>query len=164
MALASRKHNGTPTPEKSEPAAASDQTPPAEGGAAATSEGAASEPPAGRKAGREKKERPSRDIGAGVRKLRTWLAQLAWLFCLFCALVLGIGALCIALKANQENSLVTFVLDAADKVDMGIFSRTNGIKEFTGDGAEVKNALLNWGLGAVAWLIVGRIADRILRP
>ena len=57
-----------------------------------------------------------------------------------------------------------FVLAAADRVDLGIFSRDNGIKQFSGANADTKNALFNWGLGAVAWLIVGRILDRLIRP
>ena len=53
---------------------------------------------------------------------------------------------------------------AADFVDLGVFSREDGIKQFRGQGAEVKNALFNWGLGAIAWLVVGRILDRIVKP
>ena len=41
---------------------------------------------------------------------------------------------------------------------------TNGIKDFSGKNAETKEALLNWGLAALAWLIGGRILDRIIRP
>ena len=33
-----------------------------------------------------------------------------------------------------------------------------------GKNAETKDALLNWGLAAVTWLIAGRILDRIIRP
>ena len=57
-----------------------------------------------------------------------------------------------------------FVLDGADAVDLGIFSRDNGIKQFTGENAETKNALFNWGLGAAAWLVVGRMLERLIRP
>ena len=41
---------------------------------------------------------------------------------------------------------------------------TTAIKEFTGENAETKNALFNWGLGAVVWLVVGRILERVIRP
>lgn len=97
-------------------------------------------------------------------QIRVRLAQLVWLVCVVCALFLAIGALLIALDANKQNSLVAFVLDGANAVDLGIFSRTNGIKDFTGDNAEVKNALFNWGIGAVVYLVVGRILDRLIRP
>jgi hypothetical protein len=75
-----------------------------------------------------------------------------------------VGALLVALGANEDNPLVAFVLDGADAVDLGVFSPDNGIKEFTGEDAATKNALFNWGIGAVAYLVVGRIVDRIVRP
>jgi len=59
---------------------------------------------------------------------------------------------------------VNFVLQGAERVDLGIFSKDNGIKQFTGANAETKNALFNWGLGAVAWLVVGRMLERLIRP
>ena len=74
------------------------------------------------------------------------------------------GALLIALKANQDNTLVAFILDLADIADLGLFSRENGIKQFSGEDAEIKNALFNWGIGALAWLIVGRIVAGVIRP
>ncbi|QIK77381.1 hypothetical protein G7071_11450 [Nocardioides piscis] len=95
------------------------------------------------------------------------MAQVIWLVCVLCALALALGALLIALKANTTNSLVQFVLDAADTVDLGVFSMDDGIKQFEnkkGKPEEIKNALVNYGLGAVAWLVVGRILDRIIRP
>ena len=97
-------------------------------------------------------------------KIRARLAQLVWLVAALCALLLAVGALLIALDANKSNDLVDFVLRAADFADLGVFSRQDGIKQFRGQGAEVKNALFNWGLGAIAWLVVGRILDRIIKP
>ena len=75
-----------------------------------------------------------------------------------------LGAVLVVLEANTRNALVEAVLRAADWADLGVFSRTAGVKQFTGDGAAVKNAITNWGLGAVAWLVVGRVARRILTP
>ena len=80
------------------------------------------------------------------------------------ALVLAVGALLIAIDANRDNGLVSFVLDLADGVDLGVFSRENGIREFDGSNAETKNALFNWGLGAVAYLVVGRLLERVIKP
>ncbi|WP_230486630.1 hypothetical protein [Nocardioides anomalus] len=99
-----------------------------------------------------------------VRLVRLRLAQLLWLVFLLAALFLAVGALLIAVDANRDNDLVKFVLEGADRVDLGIFSKDNGIKQFGGDDPETKNALFNWGIGAVAWLIVGRIVDRLVRP
>ncbi|WP_435742134.1 hypothetical protein [Nocardioides sp. SYSU DS0663] len=100
----------------------------------------------------------------GSEAIRTRLAQVAWTICAVAALFLAIGALCIALGANRDNGLVSFIIDVADFVDLGLFSRENGIKEFEGDNAETKNVLFNWGLGAVAWLVAGRLLDRVIRP
>jgi hypothetical protein len=96
--------------------------------------------------------------------VRVRLAQVVWLVFVVAALFLAVGALCVALGANRDNGLVRFVLDGANAVDLGIFSRDNGIKEFNGDNAATKNALFNWGLGAIAWLVVGRIVERVIRP
>jgi hypothetical protein len=97
-------------------------------------------------------------------KVRVQVARALWLLCALAALVLAAGALLIALDANKSNDLVKFVLDLADQLDLGVFSRHDGIKEFSGSNAATKNALFNWGLAAVAWLVVGRILDRIVRP
>ena len=99
-----------------------------------------------------------------MTSFRSALAQLIWLIAALCALLLAIGALLIALDANRSNDLVHGILRAADYVDLGVFSRSDGVKQFRGDGADVKNALFNWGLGAVAWLVVGRVLDRIVKP
>ena len=85
-------------------------------------------------------------------KIRATLAQLVWLACALAALVLAAGALLIALDANRSNELVDAVLTAASWADLDVFSRQDGIKQFRGEGAEVKNALFNWGLAAIAWL------------
>jgi hypothetical protein len=100
----------------------------------------------------------------GVERLRTVAAQVVWLLFVLAALFLAVGALLVALEANTGNGLVEFVLDGADVVDLGVFSVDNGIMKFTGENAETKNALFNWGVGAVVWLVVGRILDRIIRP
>jgi hypothetical protein len=99
-----------------------------------------------------------------VARVRLVLSQVLWLLFLVAALFLAVGALLIALDANRDNDLVKFVLEGADRVDLGIFSKDNGVKQFSGADAETKNALFNWGLGAAAWLFVGRLLDRMIRP
>ena len=105
-----------------------------------------------------------RKKGGGTAALRTRLAQVIWLAAVVCALFLAVGALLIALDANADNALVKLVLDVADAVDLNVFSRDNGIFTFDGKDAATKSALANWGLGAVAYLVVGRIVERIVRP
>jgi hypothetical protein len=106
---------------------------------------------------------------AAVDLVRLRLAQLVWLVCVLAALVLAIGALLIALKdtVNRDNDAVKFVLDLANKIDLGVFDRKEGVFGFddkNAETAEVKDALLNWGLAAIVWLVAGRIVDRIIRP
>jgi len=109
----------------------------------------------------KKRARPSIDQA----KIRTRLAQVVWALFVLAALILAVGALLVALdNANESNGLVGFVMDTADAIDLGVFSRDNGVFTFSGDNAETKNALVNWGLGAVVYLVVGRLLERILRP
>jgi hypothetical protein len=102
-----------------------------------------------------------------VATVRSRMAQGVWLLCVLAALVLAVGALCIALKANQDNNLVKFVIDSADKLDFGVFSRgKDGVAHWKGntDAAHTKNALVNWGLAAVVWLVGGKVLERFVRP
>jgi hypothetical protein len=103
---------------------------------------------------------------AAADLVRTRVSQLVWVVCVLAALVLAAGALCIALKANADNDLVKFCTDTADKLDLGAFSRTDGVAHWKGHShsALTKNACVNWGLAAVVWLIAGKIVERIVRP
>ncbi len=106
-------------------------------------------------------------MGATVTMVRSRAAQVIWIVCVVAALVLAVGALCIALKANPANGLVKFFVDTADKLDFGVFSRgKDGVAHFKGHShtADTKNALVNWGLAAVVWLVGGRIVERVVRP
>lgn len=97
-------------------------------------------------------------------KVRSVVAQVVWIAAVVCALFLAVGALLIALDANPDNALVKLVLDVADVLDLDVFSRGNGVFTFDGADAATKNALTNWGLAAVAYLVVGRILERVVRP
>ncbi len=108
----------------------------------------------------EKKRRRSAggNIKAGANAVRTRVASVLWLAAVVCALFLAVGALMVALKMNQDNAIVNFVLEGAHKLDFGEF------KQFTGKNAEVKAALTNWGIAAVIYLVIGKILDRVIRP
>ena len=95
---------------------------------------------------------------AGANVVRSRIASLVWLVAVVCAMVLAVGALLVALRMNQDNAIVAFVIDMANKLDFGEF------KEFTGKNANVKSALTNWGIAAVIYLVVGKILDRVIRP
>ena len=97
-------------------------------------------------------------------KIRATLAQLVWLACALAALLLAVGALLIALDANRSNDARRRRPHGRLVGDLDVFSRRDGIKQFRGEGAEVKNALFNWGLAAIAWLVVGRVLYRVIKP
>lgn len=99
-----------------------------------------------------------------VDRVRSVLAQTVWVVCSVAALLLALGALLIAFGANADNALVKLVLDMADRLDLGVFDRQNGIKQWTSQNAETKNALFNWGLAALVWLVAGRLLERLIRP
>jgi hypothetical protein len=100
---------------------------------------------------------------AKANAVRVRIASVVWLVAVVCAAVLAVGALLVALKANQDNEIVRLVLDVADVLD-GPFSRDNGIFTFDGRDAATKNALVNWGIAAVVYLVAGKIVDRVVRP
>jgi hypothetical protein len=102
-------------------------------------------------------------VKAGAASVRSRLASVVWLVAVVCALFLAVGALLVALDANRDNSVVTFVLDVADRLD-GPFNRDEGIFTFEGKEAETKGALVNWGIAAVVYLLIGKVLDRIIRP
>ena len=80
------------------------------------------------------------------------------------ALFLARRALLIALDANRDNGLVKLHPRRRRHVDLGIFSRKNGIFKFDGSNADDQERPGQLGPGRVAWLVVGRILDRIIRP
>ena len=73
----------------------------------------------------EESAKPDRSTQAkaAVTVVRTRVAQVVWVLCVAAAVVLAAGALCIALKANPDNALVKLILQTADKLDLGVFSR-----------------------------------------
>jgi hypothetical protein len=103
---------------------------------------------------------------AAANAVRRRITQVVWLVCVLAALVLAGGALCVALKANPDNSLVKFCIDTADKLDLGVFSRVDGVAHWKGHthSAVTKNAVVNWGLAAGVWLIAGAVVERVIRP
>lgn len=109
-----------------------------------------------RRSGRSR--RAGQKVVAGSNRVRSWLASLVWLVAVVCALFLAVGALLVALRMNQDNTLVSFVLDTARKLDFGSF------KEYSGKSAATKSALTNWGIAAVIYLVAGKILDRVIRP
>ena len=115
-------------------------------------------------AAKKKDRQTGKKVVAGTRAVRSRIASLIWLVAVVCALILAVGALLVALKANPDNAIVSFVQGTADKLDLGVFSRDNGIFTPDKDPNGIKSALVNWGIGAIAYLVVGKVLDRIVRP
>jgi hypothetical protein len=121
----------------------------------------------GRAERRAKLAKSGKMVKAGSDAVRNRIASVVWLLAVAAAIILAAGALLIALDANQDNAIVEWVLDAAHAID-GPFWK---VFEFTEENArgqvvtdETKEALVNWGLAAVAYLVVGRFLDRVIRP
>lgn len=100
-----------------------------------------------------------------ITQVRALLARGLQLACTAIAVIIALGAVFIAVRGsiNNGNSIVEFVTDVAGFFD-GPLARQDGIFAFSGEGAITKNALVNWGLAAVAWLVIGRILSLVIRP
>ncbi|CAN5265483.1 hypothetical protein BH09ACT12_BH09ACT12_16750 [soil metagenome] len=110
-----------------------------------------------------KRQLPQMNIDA--KRIRTMIAQIIWVVCVFFAVVLAAEVLLIAIEANESNDLVTFMRETADKVDLGLFDLSDPIKDFNeNDPSDTGTVLFNYGLAAVAWLVIGKIADAVIRP
>ena len=98
-------------------------------------------------------------------EIRTKLARVWRLVFGVLAAILALGALLVVLRdnINESNSVVKFITDTADAIS-GPFSRNNGVFDFTGKNAESKNALLNWGIAAIVYLLIGRFGANAIAP
>jgi hypothetical protein len=99
-------------------------------------------------------------VAAAVNGVRERVGAIVWILTVVAAVILAAGALLIALDANPNNDLVDRVVTWAGDLD-GPF---NNMFTFDGENAAAKEALVNWGLAAVAWLVGGKIASSIIRP
>lgn len=99
-----------------------------------------------------------------MTRSRLVLARLVWLVCVLCALVLAGAALLVALDVDPSAPAARALLDVARVVDLGVFTPVDGLHEFGGPDAVTRDALFNWGVGAIAWLVLGAVLERVLRP
>lgn len=104
-----------------------------------------------------RKDSSSSGAKAAVSKVREVLATAVFTVAVLAALVLALGAILIALKANEQNQIVASIIDIGRRV-VGPFDDI-----FRMD-TRIKQVLVNWGIGAAVYLIVGRIAERVIRP
>lgn len=126
---------------------------------------AAREEKAAKRAERKKKGKDATEkVKAGSDAIRSRIASVVWLVAVVCALILAIGALLTAMNAaNQDNGIVAFITDTADAL-AGPLGSLFDFDDKDKDAARTKNTLVNWGIAAVIYLVVGKVLDRIIRP
>jgi hypothetical protein len=106
----------------------------------------------------------AKQVKAGSDAVRNRIASVIWIVAVVCAVILALAALLTALdQANQQNSVVQWLTDTAEVLAGPIGGQNGGIFDF-GRNEEAKNALANWGVAALAYLVIGRVVDRIIRP
>ena len=81
------------------------------------------------------------------------------------AAILALGAILVVLRdnINADNVVVKTITDIADAIS-GPFSLQDGIFDFHGKNAVAKNALLNWGIAAIVYLLIGRFLANAIAP
>jgi hypothetical protein len=99
----------------------------------------------------------STTVGGAIAWVRSVLATAVFTAALLAALALALGAVLTALGANEDNTVVSGLLALAGRLD-GPFADV-----FTFDSAS-KQLLVNWGIAAAVYLVVGRVVERLLRP
>ncbi len=106
-------------------------------------------------------------LARATTRLRRTTASLVWLAAVLAALCLSVAALLVALDADQHDGVVRLVLRGAGAIDgpfwqlFRFHQRTTGGRVVPDDA---RDHLVNWGLAALAYLAVGRVADRVIRP
>jgi hypothetical protein len=70
------------------------------------------------------------------------------------AFVMALGAILIAAEVGNHG-FAGFIYNFAESMSLGTFKPVGGLKEFGGGAAYIKDALFNWGFGALVWLGIG---------
>jgi len=106
----------------------------------------------------------AKQVKAGSDAVRVRIASVIWIVAVICAVILALAALLTALdQANQQNSVVQWLTDTAD-VLAGPLAGPKGSPGIFDFSTNAKDALANWGVAALAYLVIGRVVDRIIRP
>lgn len=108
---------------------------------------------------------PKRKSGPGTDAVRAQVARVVRIVFTVLAAILALGALLVVLRdsVNEQNTIVKLITDVADAVS-GPFSKEDGIFDFSGKNAAAKNALVNWGIAAVVYLVLGRVIAGLVGP
>jgi hypothetical protein len=125
-----------------------------------------------------KARRPRRRISArqvahgakvGSDAIRSRIASVVWIIAVVCAVILALGAVLAALHnyVNPGNPVVETIRGVGNVI-AGPFGDIDDAGKFRGGvfdlSTTAKDALANWGVATVAYLVVGRVLDRVIRP
>jgi hypothetical protein len=126
-------------------------------------------------AGKKSRRRPrvsARQVAHGAKvgsdAVRSRIASVVWIVAVVCAVILALAAVLIALQDNVKsgNPIVEW-LTSVSNVIAGPFGDVEG-NAFSGGvfnlDSTPKEALANWGVAAVLYLVAGRVLDRVIRP
>ncbi|MFC5678133.1 hypothetical protein [Aeromicrobium endophyticum] len=102
--------------------------------------------------------RPQRGPGAGRKRIVSVLAGLVGAVGLLCSVVLAFGALLVALDATGSG-----VYDSVASLCDVLVGPLRDAVSFTGTKADMKESLVAWGAGAIVYLVVGIVAQSLLR-
>lgn len=124
-----------------------------------------------RQTGRRPRRRPTvtaSQVKAGSDAVRSRIASVVRTIAIVCAVILGLAAILIALQDNVRsgNPIVQWLTNVSN-VLAGPFGDVRD-DTFGGGVFNLKStpreALANWGLAAVVYLVAGRVLDRVIRP
>lgn len=107
----------------------------------------------------EKQGRAQAEPVPGGKRWGLVLAGLVGAVGLLCSIVLALGALLVALGAQDGNSVYDIVAPICD----ALVGPIRDLFSFTGANAEVKESLVAWGSGSIGYLVVGLFAQSFLR-
>lgn len=96
-------------------------------------------------------------VWSGVRVGRAYLAKTIMTVALVVALLLGLGAVLVGFGANPHNVLVSGLTRAGGWLS-GPFGDLFTFADHT------KQVLVDWVIAAAAYLVVGGILSRLIRP
>lgn len=116
-------------------------------------------------------EADAKNAGRSTREAVSWvrkgIASAIWLLAVLAALILAAGALVVALDFDRNNDVVSFLTNTADNINfLGTMKKfqPTGKSPDAVHSALVQRVLVNWGICAVVYLVVGKILDRLVRP
>lgn len=102
--------------------------------------------------------KPQRQRGANNNRGWQIAAAVVGVVGLLCSVILAGGALLIALGADQNSGIAGVVADICDL----LVGPLKGLFTFSGTNADLKAALVTWGLGSMIYLLVSRLLQSLL--